>query len=157
MPTAPEPPEPTEQPGELPSIEALLNRPTAERAREYRYRLAQTLVFGLPVIGLAVWGSALGPRDAQRWSTVFQALLAGWVLYVNAGMLIEGLMRSRVTSDLLITVAAVVVYVWSLIGVAFVLTTGSIWPRPTLFWGCIALLGAWNALRFAQLSRRQRT
>ena len=33
---------------------------------------------------------------------MFQALLVTWVVYVNAGMVIEGLLRLRPTGDLLV-------------------------------------------------------
>src|SRR6185369_14510741 len=101
-PIAPVPPDvpearATEAQGERISLEKLLDRPLGERVREYRYRFAQSAVFGVPVVALAVWGKVLGPFDSQRWAGVMQALLAGWVLYVNLGMLAEGIIRKRVT------------------------------------------------------------
>src|SRR4051812_47121983 len=69
----------------------LLRRPASERAREYRYRFGQSLVFGLPVVILQLWGLGLGGPEAAKWVGVFQALLAGWVIYVAAaGMFFEG-------------------------------------------------------------------
>ena len=75
MPTPPNPAEP-------PNLQQLIDRPKSERLREYRYRFAQTAVFGLPVIALALWGPVLGPTDWSRWASVIQALLTGWILYV---------------------------------------------------------------------------
>src|SRR5687768_5282994 len=74
-------------------LHQLLARPVSERAREYRYRFGQAVVFGLPVVALELWGRGLGGREAGRWVGVLQALLSGWVVYVAAtGMLFEGLL-----------------------------------------------------------------
>src|SRR5688572_9615705 len=102
MPTVPQAPEspPPPPPAHSPLL-GVLQRSNSERLREYKYRFAQTMVFGLPVIALAVWGRVLGPTDHQRWSSLFQALLTGWILYVNLGLLIEPAMRRRLSADLL--------------------------------------------------------
>ena len=86
-----------------------------------------------------------------------QALLAGWILYVNLGLLIEPVMRRALSTDLLIIVAAIALFVWSATGVVHVLATGRYWPKPALFWACIALLGTWNAIRWISRSRTQST
>src|SRR5207247_2497394 len=72
------------------NLAVLLARPLEQRKREQQYRFAQSVVFGLPVIALQLWGHKLGPIDAQRWASVMQLLLAGWVMYVNLGMVFEG-------------------------------------------------------------------
>src|SRR5688572_24544066 len=108
MPTRPDSPEPR--------LHALLARPLEERLREYRYRFSQSLVFGLPVIALQFYGPLLGPNDSDRWVSLLQALLAGWVVYVNLGMLAEGvlLLATRgVRFELLIAAAAVGLYLYS--------------------------------------------
>src|SRR5438874_11380501 len=95
----PIPPDNPDLKSEIPNFKSqvsdLLDRPLAQRLREYKYRFSQSVVFGLPVIALQYWGRALGPADAERWVSLLQALLAAWVVYVNLGMLAEGLMRLR--------------------------------------------------------------
>src|SRR5262249_32594294 len=82
------------------SIDSILHRPVSERVREYKYRFAQSLVFGLPVLALSLFGPALGGPEAGRWIGLLQSLLAGWVMYVGVtGMLVEALMRRRLTLD----------------------------------------------------------
>jgi len=157
-PIAPVPPDvpearATEAQGERISLEKLLDRPLGERVREYRYRFAQSAVFGVPVVALAVWGKVLGPFDSQRWAGVMQALLAGWVLYVNLGMLAEGIIRKRVTGDLLVTAAALGLYVWGLIGVIGVLA-GKSDAQPTMFVATVALLCGWDLIQWVRYGRR---
>jgi hypothetical protein len=111
------------------------------------------VVFGLPVVALAIWGPLLGPRDWQRWSTVLQALLTGWIIYVNLGLLIEPIIRRRLTGDLLVILGAISIYLWSLGGMALLLATGRFRFGPAIFWLCVALLCAWNALGWLRLTR----
>src|SRR4051812_19839838 len=100
-------------------LEATLNRSDAERLREYRYRFAQSTVFGLPVIALSLFGPALGGPEAGRWIGLLQVLLAGWVTYVGvAAMLVEGIMRGRITADALAASIAMAAY---LVGLVLVL------------------------------------
>ena len=134
-------------------IEQLLARSVEQRCREYKYRFAQTVVFGLPVLALELWSPALDPMGHQRWSPILQALLAGWVLYVNAGMLIEGIILRRLTPDLLITSSALLVYLWSLVSTLHILITGQAWFRPILFAACVLLLGAWTAIQWFRHAR----
>jgi len=139
-----------------PELSNLLSRPATERAREYRYRFGQSVVFGLPVIALQLWGDRLGGREALRWTGVFQALLAGWVIYVAAaGMLFEGILllgRRRVTGDLVCANVAVAVYLFSAIRLIHVLL-GPSHGRPVFHW-VILILGIWSALRWCQFWRR---
>src|SRR2546421_72621 len=76
------------------------------------------VVFGVPVLALHRWGAALGPSDWQRWVSLLEALLCGWIVYVNLGMLFEGLMlllhRRRLTPDLLVSAIATALYLVSL-------------------------------------------
>jgi hypothetical protein len=139
-----------------PELGDLLSRPATERAREYRYRFGQSVVFGLPVIALQLWGDKLGGREALRWTGVFQALLAGWVIYVAAaGMLFEGILllgRRRVTGDLVCASMAVAVCLLSALRLIHVLI-GPSRGRPVFHWA-IVILGTWSALRWWQFSRR---
>ncbi len=99
------------------SLRALLERPLEVRVREHQYRFAQSIVFGLPVVALQLWGRALGGEESGRWVGGMQALLAGWIMYVGAaGMVFEGcieLTRRRITGDFLAGCAACSLYVWS--------------------------------------------
>lgn len=132
-------------------LDDLLTRPLDQRIREYRYRLAQTLIFGLPVIGLQYFGHSLGGAEAERWVGILQAILTGWILYVAAaGMAFEGLillLRRRPMLDLLIASVAIGLYLASLASLVVLLTAGAPWFRPFVFhWGVITLAG-WCAVR----------
>ena len=98
-------------------VHDLLARPDEQRLREYKYRFSQSVVFGVPVIALQFFGARLGPVDSGRWVSLLQALLAGWIVYVNLGMLFEGilLLRERVSADLIVAAIAVALYVASAI------------------------------------------
>src|SRR5437867_3364487 len=85
-------------------LQSVLSRPPQERQREHRYRFAQTLIFGLPVLALQWFGRRLGGEEQDRWIGLLQALLTGWIVYVGAaGLAFEGLLllRRRVTGALL--------------------------------------------------------
>src|SRR4051794_16875055 len=99
-------------------ITELLNRPLEQRIREFRYRCAQSVIFGLPVLALQWFGPRLGGAEASRWIWLLQAILAGWIVYIAAaGMLFEGLMARSLTTlpDLLVAIFAIGMYVISLI------------------------------------------
>ena len=128
-------------------ISDLLNRPTDQRVREFRYRCAQSIVFGLPVLALQWLGPRLGGPEAPLWIGILQMLLAGWILYVAAaGMLLEGLLtRSwKHIADTFIAVVSISLYLLSVIGVA------------RLFQWVVLLLITWSALRWAWLVRHSR-
>src|SRR4051812_39463558 len=99
-------------------LESLLARPDEQRLSEYKYRCAQAIIFGLPVIGLQYFGASLGGPEAPRWVAILQALLAGWVVWIGtAGMLFEGLIllpRRGPTIDLFVAAAAIALYVTTL-------------------------------------------
>jgi hypothetical protein len=131
-----------------------------ERAREYRYRFGQSVVFGLPVVALQIWGPALGARDAPRWAGVLQALLSGWVLHVGAGgMLFEGLVllhaRRRGTGGLVVATVAVALYVFSAIQLGRLIFTDAAGARPA-FHAVVVLIAAWSAWQWWRLARRSR-
>ena len=139
-------------------IQALLQRPLDQRVREFKYRFAQSVVFGLPVLALQRFGSALGWVEADRWVGVLQMLLAGWVVYVAAaGLLFEGilLLPGKISADLFVAVGAVAFYLFSVVGVMQVLLQAKPWHAP-LFHVSILLLIPWSGLRWWQLTRRAR-
>src|SRR5687767_3056847 len=83
----------TNRPADFPvdTLQSLLDRPVSERLRESKYRFAQSVVFGLPVLALQWFGYRLGGTEADRWIGLLQLLLAGWIMYVGAaGLLFEG-------------------------------------------------------------------
>jgi cation transport ATPase len=127
-----------------PHFADLLDRPLDQRRREYQYRFAQSLVFGLPVFALQFFGRSLGGVESNRWVAIFQALLAGWVVYVGAaGMLFESLVhlaRRRYTADLLPSAAAVALYLLTLPRV----TTG----RPGWFHWAVLVIALWTGVRW---------
>lgn len=143
----------------LSPIESLLSRPAEQRLREYKYRFAQSAVFGLPVVALEVFGRALGGAEADRWVGVLQALLAGWVVYVGAaGMLFEGLLliRRRVRGDLVVASLAWGLYLLSLVRVlGILLSRDTSWP--TFFHWSVLLIAAWTALQWWRLAQRPRS
>ena len=148
-------PSPPAQPDSS-SIQQLIARPDEQRLREHKYRFAQTVVFGLPVLALQRWGSILGPIDSIRWASVLEALLTGWIIYVNFGMIIEGLVVRRwsVILDFVVASIALALYAWSLTAVIHVLARGTIWPSPLLFHICILLLMLWTGAQWFRLSRQ---
>jgi hypothetical protein len=150
----------TPPPRTPPAIDQLLARPDAERAREYRYRFGQAIVFGLPVIALEIWGPALGGREAARWAGVLQALLSGWVLHVGAGgILFEGLIllhaRRRCTGGMAVAAVAVALYLFSAVQLARLLFGRAPGGGP-LFHGVVVLIASWSAWQWWQLSRSSR-
>jgi cation transport ATPase len=134
----------------------LLQRPLDQRLREYKYRFSQSIVFGAPVLALQWLGPRLGPTDSQRWVSLLQALLAGWVLYVNLGMFFEGvlLLKQRITGDFLIAAGAIGLYLVSLISALHGIVTARLW-YPLLFHVCVIVLAVWTGLRWSVLARRR--
>ena len=134
----------------------LLHRPFEQRLREYKYRFSQSIVFGLPVLALQWYGPKLGPTDSQRWVSLFQALLSGWVLYVNLGMFFEGvlLFRNRLTGDLLVSAVAIALYLASLISALHGIATAQLW-YPLLFHLVVMILAVWSAWRWWSFARRR--
>lgn len=138
-------------------LEDLLNRPPAERRREYKYRFAQSTVFGLPVIALRLFGPLLGGPEAGRWIGLMSALLAGWVAYVGAvPMLVEALLRRRITADGLAAAAVVGGYVAGLVAVGRLLLTFHSAAHATAsswcFVGAVVIAIMWNGGRWAAVN-----
>ena len=139
-------------PDPTPPLLDLLHRPPDQRRREYQYRFAQAVVFGLPVLALQRFGHSLGGHEAGRWVAILQGLLAGWVVYVGAaGMLFESivwLFRRRFTVDLLPAAAAVLLYVLTMLRLAT--------HSPPWFHWAVLLIAAWTGLRWWRLARLER-
>jgi cation transport ATPase len=163
------PPTPDPLPTDYEGLRVQLDRPAEQRAREYQYRFAQSAVFGLPVLLLQAFGHSLGGPESDRWVAVFQAVLAGWIVYVGAaGMLFESLLwltRRRMTADLLPSLAAAGLY---LVGVArlasHIIQAGigagsassgdlrSTFPPMPFHWS-VLLLVAWSGTRWWSTSK----
>ena len=141
------------------SAHSLLDRPRADRVREFRYRFAQSAVFGAPVIALQFLGPALGGASAFLWIGLLQAILAGWILYIAAtGLLIEGaavlLMRRRFTADLVVAGFSTLLYLAGLF--AYIRTLLNLHHRLDFyFFLSTGLLIVWSLLRWSMLSRRR--
>ena len=137
---------------------SLLGRGDAERLREFKYRFGQSAVFGLPVLALEFGGRSLGGPEADRWVTLFQALLSGWVVYVAAtGMAIEGAIalvaRRRpsawLSADLAIASASTMLYLVSALRLVPLLAGRDVADRwPSLFAAVVVLLATWSCLRW---------
>jgi len=138
----------------------VLDRSDAQRAQEFKYRFGQSVVFGTPVIVLQWIGRSLGGAEADRWVALFQALLAGWVVYVAAtGMIAEGAMlllaRRRLPAPLAADVCAAMVALSlylaglpRLLGLLLGHRAAGAWPAP--FAAVVLLLAGWCAVRWLQ-------
>jgi hypothetical protein len=148
------PPQTNDQPATSSRLSALLARPGEVRRREYQYRFGHSIVFGLPVVALQLYGRALGPTDSERWVSLLQALLAGWVVYVNLGMLFEGILtlpaRRRPSGDLVVASIAVMLYAASLVSAAHGIVTSRLLFRPLMFHACVILLAAWAGWKWSR-------
>jgi cation transport ATPase len=136
------------------NISALLTRPAEQRAREFKYRCAQSIVFGLPVLALQWIGPRLGGPEAARWIGILQALLCGWIVYVAAaGRLIEGLVARtrRFVPDTLVALLACGMYLYSAVCVIPIFIVGHTLHAPLLFHIVVLLLIPWTGLRCWQL------
>lgn len=139
------------------SFASLLKRPLDQRVREFKYRFAQSVVFGLPVLALQRYGLALGWVEAGRWAGVLQLLLAGWVMYVGAaGMLFEGLLtlRKKPTADFTVALLAIALYLWSAVGF-FALLTRAGTEHRLLFDASVGLIAGWSAARWWRMARSE--
>jgi len=143
-------------PDESARLHELLSRAPDQRLREFKYRFRQSIVFGVPVVALQLWGAKLGPTDSERWVSLLQALLCGWVLYVNLGMLFEGLVdrRLRLRGDFAVALLALLLYLFSVISAMRGIVTAHLWYRPLLFHACVIVLATWSAIRWWGLARR---
>ena len=152
-----------QSPSALPATPSLLDRSDLERLREFKYRFGQSIVFGLPVAALELVGRSLGGHEADRWVSLLQGLLAGWVVYVAAtGMAVEGVLllvaRRRLSAWLLtdaaVSCASLLLYLISLLRLVPLLTGNSIADRlPSFFTAAVVLLAAWSCLRWWTIKR----
>ena len=135
-------------------INSVLNRPASERLREYKYRFAQSTVFGLPVIALQYLGPILGGPEAGRWVGMLQTLLAGWVMYVGAmGMLVEGILLWKLTADAIIAALAIGIYLICVAAVVHLFITGRGWLQPSSFHWTVVIIMGWTATKWFAGSR----
>ncbi|MGH7177486.1 MAG: hypothetical protein ACREJC_08915 [Tepidisphaeraceae bacterium] len=136
----------------------MLTRPPDQRQREFRYRFAQAVVFGLPVLGLQWFGPRLGGPESGRWIAGLQVLLSGWIMYVAAaGMLFEGvilLRHRRLTCDFLVAIVALVLWAISLLRSLGILLTTQSTHRPLWFHWSVVLLATWCGWRWHEQWRR---
>ena len=136
------------------SIADLLDRPLSERLREYKYRFAQSTVFGLPVLALYWAGPSLGGPEAGRWTGLLQLLLAGWVMYVGAmGMLVEGMIRKKITADAAVATIALGTYAVSAGGVIYLFVTARPAPIPGGFHWAVIIVAGWAGMQWLRGSR----
>jgi cation transport ATPase len=145
-------------------VDSPLSRPAQQRLREYKYRCAQSLVFGLPVIGLQWFGHRLGgaPAESERWVAILQALLTGWVIYVAAaGMLFEGIVLTRryvvPSADLIVAVASVCMFLIGAASVCGIYIVGRPFYHPLMFDYVVVTLSAWCGMRWWSLRRHATT
>jgi hypothetical protein len=146
-------------------LHQLLHRDDAARAREHRYRMAQAIVFGLPVVLLDLIGDKLGGRGDGLWPATFAAILSGWVLYVGAaGMGFEGIVRlylhpREFTLDLPVAIIAVAAWIWASVslGLGFAAAhAGHLVSRPAGpgFDICVCTLAIWTGARYRYYHHR---
>jgi hypothetical protein len=145
-----------------PSLPDILDRPAGDRRREFKYRFGQSVVFGAPVLALQWFGRSLGGPESDRWATLFQALLAGWVVYVAAaGMLSEGVllllaplrMPKASLADLAVASIAIMTYLFALPRlVALLMGQAPTWP--SMFYAPVMLLALWTGLRWRHLAKK---
>jgi hypothetical protein len=140
-------------------VDQLLSRPSSERLKEFKYRFAQTVIFGLPLLGLQYFGPRLGGPESAKWIGILQSLLGGWIVYVGAaGMLFEGLINfhrfHRISADTAVALSSLGFYLFSLGAVLALPFLGHL-PWKTLFHWPVLLLGIWSASRWWRLNRLQ--
>lgn len=133
-------------------VTRLLARPRDQRTREYKYRFAQSIIFGLPVLALTLFGTSLGGRDAGRWINIFSLLLTGWVVYVGVtGMLFEGMIllaHRRLTTDLFVALLAITAFTIGLIRTVSDIRSPTPWFAIT-----IVLIDGWSAFQWWRHNR----
>lgn len=137
-------------------VARLLARSPAERAREFKYRFAQSTVFGLPVLALQLFGNSLGGPDAARWVGLMQLLLTSWIVYVGAaGILFEGILlvtqNNRFTPDFAVATTATALYLYSIIAWINILRGAA---AAMLFHYAVLLLILWSAIQYVRWNRK---
>jgi hypothetical protein len=150
-----------------PASTPLLDRPDTQRLQEFKYRLGQAAVFGLPVLALEGFGRSLGGVDSDRWVFLLQSLLAGWVVYVAAaGMLAEAILLlagrrlcGHVFANGLVAVLALLAYLLGLVwGIASLARNGGIWLHWRGFFSwAVVIVAAWSAIQLWRMRKRVRS
>lgn len=107
-----------------------------QMTREYRARLAQSLVFGLPALAVHYLGPMLASGGGQSAGSMafpwlLEMVLVGWALWV-AGLpvLWQGawsLMHLRPTADLLTTAIVMIAFIPSVVGLGSLLFIAEPW------------------------------
>jgi cation transport ATPase len=139
-------------------LHQLLDRPAAERCREYRYRFGQSIVFGLPVIALGLFGPVVGGPESGRWIGLLQLLLGGWVIYIGAlALLIDAILRRRVTADALVAALSLLLYLLGAAGVIYLFVTARSHQQRWAFAVEVAVLCAWNGAQWLRHRRHGET
>jgi cation transport ATPase len=130
-------------------VSNVLGRPASERLREYKYRFAQSVVFGLPVVALHFFGPALGGPEAARWVGLLQLLLAGWVMYVGgAGMLVDAMLRRKLTADGVVAGTAIALFLAGGAAVIHVFLSAHAWSVRPFFPSAVLLLCVWTGIQW---------
>jgi cation transport ATPase len=141
----------------LTTIRDVVNRPAPERLREYKYRFAQSMVFGLPVLAISYFGLSLGGPEAGRWVGLLQILLAGWVMYVGAvAMVVDALLRSKLTMDSLAATCALTLYALGVWAVLHLLIKTVSLPTQQCFAWAVLLTCFWNGVQWFRYRIAQR-
>jgi cation transport ATPase len=124
--------------------------------REHKYRFAQCVVFGIPVIALYFWGPKLGGSDSARWTGLLQSLLSGWIVYLGAVPLIaEGFLliaHRQFKFELLVALGALLLYIIGVVGWAMTLR-GRAAPFPSAFSCSVVILVLWSGVQWLRLRR----
>jgi cation transport ATPase len=139
-----------------PDLQTVLNRPASERLREHKYRFAQCIVFGIPVLALQFLGPRLGGGDSGRWTGLLQSLLGGWIVYIGAVPLIaEGFLliaQRQFKIEMLVALGALVLYIIGLVGWIMTLR-GRAAPFPIAFSCSVVILVCWSGVQWLGLRK----
>jgi cation transport ATPase len=139
------------------NIDAVLHRPPSERLREYKYRFAQSTVFGLPVLALHFAGPSLGGSEAARWIGLLQLLLTTWVMYVGViAMGVEALLRRRFTADAAAAAMGAGFYLAALCNLALIAALRST-TEYGAFAATVAVAMLWNGGRWLTMTGQAHT
>jgi cation transport ATPase len=138
------------------------NRAQSEQARAHKYRFAQSLIFGLPVLALELFGEKLGGAESARWVMLFQALLAAWVMFVGAvPMIMENILAKaeRRNQDIKLSSSAsglwaVAIYFVGIFSWVLVLRGGR--RIPYTFAISVAIVIISSGVQWLRLSRQPR-
>jgi cation transport ATPase len=138
-----------------PSLSDLTNRSQTERLREFKYRFAQSAVFGLPVLALHFYGPFLGRAEAPRWIGFLEILLSGWVVWIGLfAMVVEALLIKIPTFDSIIASIGLVAFLFAAISFIRLLLSQSVSHLMIGFPVAVAISILWNGLRWKMIERQ---